>query len=1150
MTSDPTAQAAFRVPRSEVDGLYVRGEPGPATRVDVGTVVSIDGGNRCTVVTNDEEVAGVLWLGLVAPREGDVVEIEQRGDLLCIPAINDLGAFLEATASDVAHIVSDADPGAPPAQVLQIGGSMQGLDAWAFYSPETANWLRELGGSGQGMRCYQTGQPSFVARNMATIPSGEAGVGPNDAGFSWTGLDTQAGTYNGLATVETSTEQAFTGVIALKATWVADPKASMITLRIGGHSIGAQYTARVFVYVPAGSPDVRLGVQGVTGSASLAVKNTWTAITVTYTATAAEHIIGLATPAATASTPGTVYFDAFSVVAGPSPLAPYFDGSTPSTATEQYLWNGTEHLSTSEHWTGPTVPSILLGTNAVTNPSLETATTGWAGVRAALTRVASATSRSGGYVAHLVNDGTANTHYLNTATAQRQPVTPGQVVTFSMYARLVSGSGLGYYARVFFYDSGGAAVGSSVIGPSVDLTTEWQRIAVTATIPAGAVTTAPTVSSPNAANTDVWEADAALFQSGSVLNDFFDGDSLDVPGHNYQWTGTAHASTSTWRTLPVGNPPGTTATLWSEEVFDVAPGQTIGFDAALLELANAPTAQLVVSYGADDATFPLPGDPATATATMGAAVPVVGPDVIITRTTLVPDTVTFPGPGTVEPKTARLGIKLTGNATGTAQCLILKTAATLTPKGWPVGSQWMDPDAHTGGLVTIGETAAAGTTGTLTSTTTATPIPFAKKAIVTAPESSGGIAVVTFSGAVQIKTATSTCFLRLVGPGGVLIANTWISAGTDAGNFPFMIRGSVQLAAGEEVTVTPTYLYSGSLVTVPHVVQRMVTMVEFYPGAVRSAASSDPLLRYWDGDAWRPDLLRGAVIDLSVDASTAAPVKTATTTTCTRAPSTLHAGETLTLTSDTTAGATGTVTFSKAPSPTGPWASLGTATISAGKATKTWEATAGTWYFKAAYGGSSLHLGSTSAATAAATVTKLVSRTLTIPCSWVQAYQGNGAKLTGTAADAAVQQGWASATHGNRRSLLRFDTTGVPAGAEVTNVSLVCKGGGWHYWSNSGSPVLVVGSFNNTPTVPATYTSADKFPDRSRHNILTITGIGGGGGGFTVNISSWAKPSVMNLAFSGILIGPGPSDSSTWWGYSAEPGKDQFTLKVTYDNWE
>jgi len=1152
---DPTAQAAYRVPRSDVDAFYVPGEQAPPSRAGVGTVVSVDSSNLCTVLVNDEDVAGVMWLGLVPPRVGDVVELELRGDLLVVPASNDLDTYLEGMDQTVEHIVSTGNPGTPPAEDLPVGGSMRSTDAWSFWGADTANWARELSASGQGMRLYQPAPPTLLARNIATNPSGEAGLGPNDAGYSWTAAETQSGTYSGTALVEATQEVSYSGSVSLKATWAPDPKPSSACLRVGGHTTG-QYTAQVWVLVPTGSPDVRLIVQGISASAVTAVKDAWVQLTLTYTATTAEHVVGIATTAAAATTAGTVYFDALSIVAGATGLGAYFDGSTVDSSTDQYVWRGTPHLSASEHYSGATPPPLLLGTNLLTNPSLETNTTSWSGVRTALTRVTSATAVSGGYVAHLVNDGAANTHYLGTSTASRFAVTPGQVLTFSAYARLITGTGLGYNARVFFYDSAGALVGTSIGGPPGNLPSDgsWARLFVTATAPAGAASVGPTVTSKNEANTDVWEVDALLLQVTSTVGDYFDGSTATTDDAAYRWEGTAHASQSTKWNSPPAVPPGPAGILWSEVSFDVEPGDIVHFEMDLAELASDTTAQVYVLYGGVEGANPVPGATDTLQAAVGSVVALTAAISTLSANLTIPATVTLPVSGVVVPATVRLGVRLVGS--GTSQVLATAARATHTPAGWPLGSQWMNPDAPEGGVVTIQEMPLGANTATLTNAgTTDNPIPFAKKAIVTAPKGTGGIAVVTFTGTFRIRTSTSTTYPTLWDGTKEIGLVYFASATVDAGWFPFVLRGTIDLAPGQEVTITPRYRYSGTTTTVPHELYRMQTMAEFYPGAVRSAVSSEAPSHYWDGDSWRPDKLQGAAVDLTQDATVAVPGKTNTTTTLARSASTLHEGTNLTLTATVTTGATGTVSFSQMNEATGIWTILGSGSLSSGKAVKTFAVPAGTYSFKAVYGGSPTHNPSTSATLAGTKVQKAVSKTVTLPCAWAQAYNEDGTKVTGTAQDTAVYQGqsFSLATNpgphlvvgdvgGNRNSLLRFDHSGIPAAATITSVSLVCKSGGWAFWHSSSGGTLVVGSFVSQDTAPTTWPASKTTQDRSRHAVTL--------GGFTLNLSSWANAALEASTFNGIVIGPGVSTATQYYGYSTAPGKDQFTLKVTYDNWE
>ena len=1141
MSTDPTAQAAFRVPRSEVDGLFVPGHQMPESRVGVGTVVSVDSSNTCTVLINDEDVTGVMWLGFIPPRVDDVVEIEMRGDLLVVPAMNDLDTFMEGQEATVAHIVSTDDPGSPPAKDLQVGGSMRSLDAWFFYGADTLNWSRELSSSGQGMRLYQPTPAVFVARNLATIPSGEGGTGPDDFGNSWTGVYT--GTYYSTsAQIEPTTERAYVGSGAFKVTWLADPKPSSASLKIGGHTIGQQYTAQLWVYVPTGSPDVRLVVQGVAGSAVTAVKDSWVQLTLTYTATAAEHSIGISTPAAPAVTvAGTAYMDAVSVVAGAT-VVPYFDGATTDTTNDQYVWLGSPDLSVSRALHRGHCPLDPARHEPPAEPVVRDQ-------HHRLGRGQDVPDQDG--FDH--GEGRRVRGPAGERRLQRLPppgrlprpaVTAGQTYTFSTYARLITGTGLGYTARIYWYDAAQVAVGSVAIGDAVDLTSDWKRLSVTAVAPAGAVTAGWTVLCPTGVNSDTWEADARLVEAAATPGTYFDGSTAATEGNFYRWEGTAHASVSTWRTAPPTAPPGSAGVLWSEMTTDIAPGDALKFEMDLSELAQDTTAQVYALYGAIAGEAPLPDNPDVTTAAVGGVLALAATLSTLSATLTVPATVTLPTSGVVEPATVRVGVRLVGS--GSSQVLASGVRATLTPAGWPLGSQWMDPDAETGGLVTIGDSGVVTTTANLASTTSDTAVPSAKKAVITAPDNTGGVAVVTFSCAVTIKTSANSMNLRLRAgsTSGTVLANTWITGPTDNGTSQVVIRGSIALAAGEEVTVIPVYSYAGTGVTVPHVVSRQNTMVEFYPGAVRSGGSSDPMIRYWDGDSWRPDTLRSATFDLSTDAGTAPPTKTNTTTTLARSASTLHSGQNVTLTATVAPSTAGAVTFYRATSTSGPWTSLGAVTLSGGKASKAWKSTSsGTYYFKATYGGSATHNPSTSAITPATVWQKLVTKTLTLACAWAQAYEGSGSKLSGTGHDGAVRQGYYSSTDGNCKSLLRFNHSAIPAAATVTAVTLVCRSGGWDHWYSYSGGDLIAGAFYNTPNEPTSWPpSADTIEDRSRHHVEE--------GGFSCNLTSWACGSLGGPTFSGITIGPGPGNSQSYYGYSASPGKDQFTLKVTYETWE
>src|SRR4029077_13272691 len=181
--------------------------------------------------------------------------------------------------------------------------------------------------------------------------------------------------------------------------------------------------------------------------------------------------------------------------------------------------------------------------------------------------------------------------------------------------------------------------------------------------------------------------------------------------------------------------------------------------------------------------------------------------------------------------------------------------------------------------------------------------------------------------------------------------------------------------------------------------------VMFLPSAVVSGGVRDPMIRYHDGDSWRPPQLTGPTTTLTGNSPTAPPSKTATTTVTTRAPATVKVGQdTITLTATVTpTAAAGQVTFYKSPTGTGTWTHIGTAELAAGtaKAVKTYTPTPAdrtaspNWWFRSVYNGSPTHATSTSAATNNP-VRVYTETTLsgTITASWVQAYEEAGGQMT------------------------------------------------------------------------------------------------------------------------------------------------------------
>lgn len=158
----PAGQSPYRVPRSPVDDYYIKGTPLPASQIGTGIVVSVDG-DTLTVLVGDEELDGVLFQG-DPPEDGESVEVETRGDLTLVPVSND--TFRIGLEDDAEHIVSDEDPGLPPPQVINVGGSMKDLDAWQMYGTDLLGWTTEVTAS--GIRVHQNPTTTWDTIDPAT----------------------------------------------------------------------------------------------------------------------------------------------------------------------------------------------------------------------------------------------------------------------------------------------------------------------------------------------------------------------------------------------------------------------------------------------------------------------------------------------------------------------------------------------------------------------------------------------------------------------------------------------------------------------------------------------------------------------------------------------------------------------------------------------------------------------------------------------------------------------------------------------------------------------------------------------------------------------------------------------------------------------
>ena len=118
-------------------------------------------------------------------------------------------------------------------------------------------------------------------------------------GSDWT-TTTGFGAYT-VPTVAGSAVRAWVGSKSVLITWPTTAGASIGVTLVSGLTIGRTYTFSAYVYVPTGSPDVRLTIALLLNGSTTPVKDAWTRISVTWTATQSSVLFG---PRASGTTAG------------------------------------------------------------------------------------------------------------------------------------------------------------------------------------------------------------------------------------------------------------------------------------------------------------------------------------------------------------------------------------------------------------------------------------------------------------------------------------------------------------------------------------------------------------------------------------------------------------------------------------------------------------------------------------------------------------------------------------------------------------------------------------------------------------------------------------------------------------------------------
>ena len=180
-------------------------------------------------------------------------------------------------------------------------------------------------------------------------------------------------------------------------------------------------------------------------------------------------------------------------------------------------------------------------TNLVTNPSVETNTTGWGLVNGTGATNVQSTDRAYSGIHSLKHTfGTVAT--VNTGPSfQVFSMTAGQTLTASAWVYAASMSAIGGLRVGAF----GAALSSTQLGTLTTVQGEWVRISLTVTATSTGSATFFVGKGVTGGSGTVIYVDAVQLQTGSTATTYFDGDSTDTFTQRNSWTGTPNASTST-----------------------------------------------------------------------------------------------------------------------------------------------------------------------------------------------------------------------------------------------------------------------------------------------------------------------------------------------------------------------------------------------------------------------------------------------------------------------------------------------------------------------------------------------------------------------------------------------------------------------------
>lgn len=165
--------------------------------------------------------------------------------------------------------------------------------------------------------------------------------------------------------------------------------------------------------------------------------------------------------------------------------------------------------------------------------------------------------------------------------------------------------------------------------------------------------------------------------------------------------------------------------------------------------------------------------------------------------------------------------------------------------------------------------------------------------------------------------------------------------------------------------------------------------------------------------------------------------------------------------------------------------------------------------------------------------TQTYTATKSFAAVWGASYRSNGSKRTDKTD---LYQGYVDSFNGNQKSLCGFSVTGIPSNATIVSASLSLYAN--HWYNNSGG-VAVIGTHNKS-SEPGSWSSTGTNDNRVRYTWDTKTGRR------TINLGTTIGQEFLDGTTKGLMFGPGPSTSHSYYGYFEADGSMRPVITLKY----